>query len=1475
VPLGVRDLLGEHAGVVAGTLAWQPKANGWYDNEREIFAEVTPWQVLAKVGYFGTLVWVTSLATGKPVANVRLRFYRAPHKTPTDIAVTSIAGVTNDDGVAILPGTVALGAGWSERWQQHERDWYLGATQGADMALLPLNWSYQRDIGEASAYSFYGRTAAVNGHLRAWALTAQGIYLPGATVHYSAFARGVGITALTPAPGLRYTLTISDPTGKNILVKDGVSLSKFGGIDGDLYIPKTAATGWYDIVLGWPTADGPESRLAGRFLVTSFVPASFKVSTLLEGALFAPGDAVKVQAQARLHAGGPYTQAAVKFDLRLEARPFAPDTPVAAGFSFDVNPDDAPDSLTLYQTQDKLDAAGNAKMQFTLPGKAPILYGHLVAQSAVESARGSWVANRATAIWAARDRFVGLRLDDWLLTAGKTFKVHFLVVDAAGKPQAGSVVQINLQRQMINAVQVADGAGNFRPEQKTTWVDESHCDATSTSAPGACRLTPAHAGAYRVVASVADTRGAKQETTLDSWAVGPGVVLWKTGKHVTLVPDKNQYHVGDTVRVLVQNPYPGARALVTVERYGILWQKVVTLATATPVLEIPVARSFFPGAYLSVAIFSPRVAKPTAADLGKPTLALGYVALPVVGAGSSLAIAVKPARRQYKPREEVNVNVAVKDAKGKPAAHTRLVVAVVDEAVLDLLAGGSDNYDPRKVFYAPPDGPDMLNYSLIGQLVTTKMAPMLLMRKGTSPGGGGGKGLSVRSLFKYTAYWQPDLETDAQGRAKFQFKLPDNLTGWRILVTALTPGAAMGLGQSTVRVNLPLQLEAALPNVVRAGDRFDAGFSVTNRTTKKQQVAVNISAQGAGIAGAKSSGTLDLASYAHDIAWLNLAPQIPGSISLLAQARAGKLGDALQKHIPVETAGMRETAAAYGSLTEAAANVPVKLPANALTGSGRLAIALAPTELANLAGAFEHMYEDPLETWEVRLSRGVMASNYLALKDALPASVKWPDAAGDIADTLKHATDFQAPNGGMAFWIPRNDFVSPYLSVYTALAFNWLATAGHPVPADLRSSLDDYLKDDILKATASATEAQAAPILKAGAMAALAGHDALLAGSVAGLLPQLDRLDLFGKSLLLQAAVATKDTASAHRIVTSILAHAEETSGSISFQETEADAYLSLLASPLRSNCAVLDALVTTAKAGGDNAKAIGMLPAKLMRWIDARRGADGGWPNSQENVFCTTAEAHYAKAYEGPVVNLGGSVVAAGKAIGRATFASRRSAPQSLSATAPATAATVAIEHSGEGRLYYGVSLSWTRPAQAIAPANAGFTVRRAYRVQRNGDWLRVTPTTQLARGDIVRVDLLVDVPAERHYVVLTDPLPGGFEAVNHQLATSDANTPEQTPGETTLWFDYSDWPNYSIVSGGFYHRETAFDAVRFYADILPAGHYHLIYAVQVITPGRFLAPPPQAHEIYQPDVFGRGALDTISVAAPSATNASHAASP
>ena len=1461
--LGVRALLDGRSGVVWGTLNWSPNTP-WMPYS--FLGEVTPYQVLAKVGHYDTLVWVSSLRTGKAVAGARVALYMGHHGNLDPLTPLMGAVTTDARGLAVLPGTAELPTSWFEPWKQKVQ-FYVAVTRQDELGLLPLDWSFARPVGDASHYAFAASTAPAHGHMRAWAVTEQGVYKPDSEVRFAAFVREEGRATLIAPPALDYTLKVVDPTGNTVLERKHARLSAFGGLDGQLHVPATAATGWYTIHLSWPTATGTVTREAGRFLVTDFVPATFQVHALLKGMRFGPGDRVAGEANATLHAGGPYTDARVKFTTQLVPKPFAPDTPVAAGFIFGSSEDAGRTAQTLAQTTGRLDRNGQARTQVVLPADSPVIYGEVQMEAAVESARATWVANSAHAVYTARDRFVGLRTDDWLQTAGKPFAVQSLVVDPDGRPQPGSQVELRLQWRVISSVRVKNGAGDFTPEQKVDWTTEDHCSATSTSAPVACQLTPKQAGSYRVVATVKDSHGRVQRSELPTWATGPGGVVWPQDKGVTLVPDKPSYQVGDTAHVMIQNPYPGARALVTVERYGVLWKKVVTLKGGAPVIDVPIGADCFPGAYLSVAIFSPRVSPPADPDLGRPELALGYLALKVSGKGSSLKVDVTPDAPLHKPRQTVDVAVDVHTQAGAAAAHVRLLAVVVDQSVVDLLARGTRYYDPRERFYTPPDGPDVTNYSLAEQLLT-RLQPK--EGKGESPGGDGGAtvGPSVRSHFSYATYWNDQLSTDAAGKAHFRFTLPDNLTRWRILVIALDRNAAMGLGDASVRVNLPLQVQPALPNQMHVGDRFGAGFDVANRTTSSQHVQAHIEASGP-IAGGKAAAdsALTLAPYAHALRWLQLDATAPGTIELTASARAGALGDAVRASIPVTRAGAEVVAAEYGSTTQSGARVPVKVPAAALAGGARIEVKLAPTLVGGLDGAFAVMRDDVLRTWEIRLSRGVLASDFLRLKPVLGDTVKWPRAAQEVDDMLRAAADFQAPDGGMAFWIPRDRFVSPYLSVYTALAFDWLAAADHPVPATVQARLRGYLHKQILDKTPGDghDDGAAAPILRAGALAALAPGGTLPAGAVAGMLPQLPKLDLFGQALLLEAALDTHDHASARTIVKSLLSHAEESAGEISFNEDEPGAYLDLLGTPLRSSCVVLDALSRYKREIGDQGL-LGTTPQKLMRWVAGQRRNAGGWPNSQENVFCTTAIVHYADAYEPPVKDLAAQVTWPGQSPMDAHFASRRTPGTAVSApaVAPGHGFDVDVERSGQGRLYYNVLLHYAMAPDALAPADAGLTIQRRYFVQRGQAWKPVTRDTVLVRGDIVRVDLDVDAPTERHYVVVTDPLPGAFEAVNRQLATAMKSTPAAQPNPSVLMFDSGPWPNMSIVSGGFYHRETAFDAVRFYADDLPAGHYRLVYSAQVIAPGHFIAPAPQAREIYQPDVFGRGAPQHLQVALP-----------
>ena len=65
-----------------------------------------------------------------------------------------------------------------------------------------------------------------------------------------------------------------------------------------------------------------------------------------------------------------------------------------------------------------------------------------------------------------------------------------------------------------------------------------------------------------------------------------------------------------------------------------------------------------------------------------------------------------------------------------------------------------------------------------------------------------------------------------------------------MLALATTPNDLMGLGEANFKVNRPTEIRPVMPNQVREGDEFNAGFSVMNRTDKTRTIKVTVTATG-------------------------------------------------------------------------------------------------------------------------------------------------------------------------------------------------------------------------------------------------------------------------------------------------------------------------------------------------------------------------------------------------------------------------------------------------------------------------------------------------------------------------------------------------------------------------------------------------------------------------------------------------------
>ncbi|MCH9675667.1 MAG: large extracellular alpha-helical protein, partial [Gammaproteobacteria bacterium] len=654
-PLGVRQMLGASSGVVSGTLQTVPP-----DSRRgtqDFFAIVSPYHVHAKIGHFSSLVWVTDFSTGEPVANASVTLYPDSYKQLAGPAQPLATATTDKDGLATLPGaaTVDPKRELLSQWAPAKNRLMVEVRRDDNIGVLPLDYAFR--VNDRSQWPTERKQY---GHLRVWGTTAQGIYRAGDTIQYKLYVRNQDDQGLIAAPRTSYQLTVTDPSGKNVLERDHIQLSEFGTVADELTLPPKAAIGWY--VFRLKPSFASQQWTALRVLVTDFTPAPFRVSTDLNGTAFSPNDTVKILTRAALHSGGPYTGGQTRITARVRAARFSPDHPVAKKFHFSSNQGVDRAWHTLLQGQHKLDDKGEYTVDLPLT-QSDITYGELEVESVVRDERGKNTASRAKAAYLGRDRYVGLRSTRWLYPSNEIGDFESIVVDAQQRPVAGVSQQITLERLRTRASRVKSAGNTYSTKYVHDWVKADACLIVSSALASTCKMTPPQAGTYRVSAEVVDTAGRTHRSELRIWVTGPEEVVWEQPANATLpmTPEQTKWAVGDTARVLIRNPFPGARALITVERYGVLSRWVETLDGSTPVIEFPITADLIPGFYLSVAVVSPRIAQTAPLgkiDLGKPAHRLGYLKFEVNDPAKRIDIAVSTAQEQYKPRDKVTVDIA-------------------------------------------------------------------------------------------------------------------------------------------------------------------------------------------------------------------------------------------------------------------------------------------------------------------------------------------------------------------------------------------------------------------------------------------------------------------------------------------------------------------------------------------------------------------------------------------------------------------------------------------------------------------------------------------------------------------------------------------------------------------------------------------------------------------------------------------------
>jgi len=167
------------------------------------------------------------------------------------------------------------------------------------------------------------------------------------------------------------------------------------------------------------------------------------------------------------------------------------------------------------------------------------------------------------------------------------------------------------------------------------------------------------------------------------------------------------------------------------------------------------------------------------------------------------------------------------------------------------------------------------------------------------------KPVQIRTNFNETAFFYPQLRTDAQGNVKFTFTAPESLTRWNVKMLAHTTDLYFGQGTEQVVTQKDLMVQMNLPRFVRRSDKLVLSANVVNLTDKAQTASVQF--EMIDPATEKSiklkdavEKTITLAANETKAVEWELTEFSPYElVTCKVVARAGNFSDGEQKYLPV------------------------------------------------------------------------------------------------------------------------------------------------------------------------------------------------------------------------------------------------------------------------------------------------------------------------------------------------------------------------------------------------------------------------------------------------------------------------------------------------------------------------------------------------------------------------------------------------
>lgn len=276
---------------------------------------------------------------------------------------------------------------------------------------------------------------------------------------------------------------------------------------------------------------------------------------------------------------------------------------------------------------------------------------------------------------------------------------------------------------------------------------------------------------------------------------------------------------------------------------------------------------------------------------------------------------------------------------------------------------------------------------------------------------GGDGSTTIRRDFSDAAFWNARVRTDAKGHASVEFKLPDSLTNWQVVVTAVTKDLHVGTTSSRFRTFKPVMIWPLLPRNFTLGDTVSIFGTVHNHTDKAQTIQATLEVNNGEIVDSPKVMNVEVPAKGNVPVYWNYRPSKTGFTEILMSAECADGTDASLKRLPVRDASVWETKSKSGFCK---GSVKFNVPDGIDLTTARVDVSVAPTLAADMAETLDYLVDYPHGCVEQTMSRFLPAIKVAQILTKF--RIKNPGLEAKLPKCvdmgIKRLIELQQPDGG-------------------------------------------------------------------------------------------------------------------------------------------------------------------------------------------------------------------------------------------------------------------------------------------------------------------------------------------------------------------------------------------------------------------------------------------------------------------------------